>query len=357
MCVLLAQAAPEKHVVCVSNERSGDVTVIDGESQSVVTTILVGKRPRGIHAGPDGRLLFVALSGTPLIEPRQSRSGIAAKLAGIALPADRSADGIAIIDIAAQKVIRKVDSGPDPAQLAVSADGRVLYVANESARTVTVVNHENRVTEAVIPVQGEPEGVVLTPDGKFLYVTCDTSGQVFVIDTKNNTNVTQFTVGGRPKDVAFLPDGCQAFIPSEASGILNLFGCVDRKLVDQIFLPTGSQPAGLVITGDGSRLYVSTGPPGVVCVFDPGTVRLVDTIKVGEHPGGLALSQDERLLYAANAASNDLSVVNLQTCKEVARVKVGEGPWGVAVVERRNETALASGPQSKNSEDSPPLAR
>jgi YVTN family beta-propeller protein len=241
-------------------------------------------------------------------------------------------------------VIRKIDGGPDPAQFAVSAEGRVLYVANENARTVTVVNCENGVTQAVISMEGEPEGVALTPDGKFAYITCDTSGQVFVVDTRKNTKVAQFTVGGRPRDVAFKPDGCQAFILSEASGVLNLFGCLDRKLVDQVFLPPGSQPANLVMTGDGRRLYVSTGPAGVVCALDPIAVRLVDTIKIGEHAGGLALSQDDRLLYAANAASNDLSVVNLQTSKEVARVKVGEGPWGVVVAECRSETALASGP-------------
>src|ERR1700710_2392847 len=55
--------------VYVTNERSGDVTVIDGEALKVVATIPVGKRPRGIHASPDGKLVYVALSGTPVGEP------------------------------------------------------------------------------------------------------------------------------------------------------------------------------------------------------------------------------------------------------------------------------------------------
>ena len=57
--------------VYVSNERSGDITVIDGASFQVIATIPVGKRPRGIHASPDGKTVYVALSGTPIEGPPQ----------------------------------------------------------------------------------------------------------------------------------------------------------------------------------------------------------------------------------------------------------------------------------------------
>ena len=49
----------------VSNERSGDITVIDPNAQRVLQTFPVGKRPRGIHLAPDGRTLYVAVSGSP----------------------------------------------------------------------------------------------------------------------------------------------------------------------------------------------------------------------------------------------------------------------------------------------------
>jgi len=52
--------------VYVTNERSGDVTVINGGDFSVAATIPVGKRPRGIHVSPDGKTVYVALSGTPI---------------------------------------------------------------------------------------------------------------------------------------------------------------------------------------------------------------------------------------------------------------------------------------------------
>src|SRR5579863_5084668 len=62
-------AAGASYQIFVSNERSGDVTIIDGADFKVVGTLPVGKRPRGIHVSPDGKRVYVALSGTPIEGP------------------------------------------------------------------------------------------------------------------------------------------------------------------------------------------------------------------------------------------------------------------------------------------------
>ena len=85
--------------VFVSNEDSGDVTVIDAERDEVVATIAVGKRPRGIRAAPDGRLVYVAVSGSP-------KGGPSAKPPGEGDARDESADGIVVVDVAERRVVR-----------------------------------------------------------------------------------------------------------------------------------------------------------------------------------------------------------------------------------------------------------
>src|SRR5690606_39229664 len=52
--------------VLVTNERSGDLSVIDGATREVLATLPLGKRPRGLKISPDGKLLYVALSGSPI---------------------------------------------------------------------------------------------------------------------------------------------------------------------------------------------------------------------------------------------------------------------------------------------------
>ncbi len=50
--------------ISVTNESSGDRSVIEGATHAVIATVPLGKRPRGIHPSVDGKQLFVALSGS-----------------------------------------------------------------------------------------------------------------------------------------------------------------------------------------------------------------------------------------------------------------------------------------------------
>src|SRR5215472_7672178 len=60
----VAPAPPSGPRAYVSNEASGDVTVIDLASNKPVANIPVGKRPRGVQRSPDGKRVYVALSGS-----------------------------------------------------------------------------------------------------------------------------------------------------------------------------------------------------------------------------------------------------------------------------------------------------
>src|SRR5262245_19026198 len=94
--ISLAPAQSPSYLVFVSNERSGDVTVIAGATDGVVGTFPVGKRPRGIHAAPDGRRVFVALSGSSRMAPVLDENRA---------PADKRADGLGVIDPSARKLV------------------------------------------------------------------------------------------------------------------------------------------------------------------------------------------------------------------------------------------------------------
>lgn len=77
--------------IYTTNEVSGDMTIIDADTLNVVATVPLGKRPRGIHASPDGKAIYVALSGSPIGGPNVDESTLP--------PADHSADGIGVFDV------------------------------------------------------------------------------------------------------------------------------------------------------------------------------------------------------------------------------------------------------------------
>ena len=311
--------------VYVTNEYSGDLTVIAGGAHEVVATIPLGKRPRGIKVSPDGTQLFVALSGSPPAPPGIDESTLP--------PPDRSADGIGVVDLAAGEVVNLIRAGTDPEQVAVSADGARLYVANEDAGEATVVDIATGEIVAGLPVGGEPEGVRISPDGSVVYVTSEEDNRVSAIDTAANEVVAQFEVGARPRASAFSPDGNRAYVTAENSGTVHVVDTSAHEVLHTIQL-TGElvRPMGVVVSPDGTRVYVTTGRGGTVVSIDAATWQPIASVEVGDRPWGIAVTPDGRYLYTANGPSNDVSVVDTESMTVVATVPAGERPWGVAIV-------------------------
>src|SRR5215203_191771 len=107
----------------VTDEVGGVLTVIDVNTAKVIATIPVGKRPRGLVVSPDGSVLYVALSGTPIAGPGVDEDTLP--------PADKDADGIGVVSLRDLKLLRVIHGGSDPEQVAVTLDGKKLFVANE----------------------------------------------------------------------------------------------------------------------------------------------------------------------------------------------------------------------------------
>jgi YVTN family beta-propeller protein len=334
--------ASQNFQIYVSNEVSGDITVINGADNQVLGTIPVGKRPRGIHSSPDGKTVYVALSGTPISAPPKldAKGNPIFQKGGDddddAVKADKSADAIGIVDVAQKKLLGKISAGSDPEEFSLSKDGAKLYVSNEDVKTASVINVASGKVEHIIVVGQEPEGVATAPDGKRFYVTCEAGGEIYAIDTAGYTTAGHFKVNTRPRSMDFSPASGIGFIPSESTGELNVVDTVNLTVLKVIVLPPGSRPMEVKVAADGRRVYVSNGRGGTVSVLDARTYELLNTIKVGVRPWGMALSPDGKFLYTANGPSNDVSVVDLEANKEIARVKAGASPWGIAVVPNTN---------------------
>ena len=202
-------ALPKGPRVFVSNEGSGDVTVIDIASAKAIATFHVGKRPRGIQRSPDGLRVYVALSGSVAQPPGST---------GALPPADVSAHGIGVIETAALAVVDCLAAGSDPEQFALGTDGQKLYVANEDAATASVLDLPGRRIETTLKVGEEPEGVAASPDGRWVYVTCEGTGAVEVVNAATDKIEKELQVGGRPRAAAFLPDMSKAYVTSETGG-------------------------------------------------------------------------------------------------------------------------------------------
>jgi YVTN family beta-propeller protein len=335
--VLLAAIALVAAVGCrsrpnlfyVSLEDGNEVVSVDPDHAMVIARIPVGKRPRGIKLSPDGKLLYVALSGSPRAAPGVDESKLP--------PADRGADGIGVVDLKESRLLRTLPSGADPEAFDISEDGKTLYVSNEDTGELTVLDLAAGVIKKKIPVGKEPEGVTLRPDGKVVYVTSEQEGALTVIDTATLAVTGTITVGQRPRAVVFAADGNTAFVSNELARSVSVIDARKNEVKASIMIPDDAagvrqRPMGLALSPDAQRLYVTTGRGGAIVVIDAVKWTVVQRIEsVGARPWGIGMSHDGRRLFTANGTSDDVSIVNFSTAKVEHRLKVGSLPWGITV--------------------------
>jgi YVTN family beta-propeller protein len=311
--------------VLVTNERSGTLSVIDGASRKVTATVALGKRPRGLKTSPDGKLLYVALSGSPIAGPGVDESKLP--------PPDKGADGIGVVDLSTLKLVKVLRGVSDPEQLAVSRDGKRLYVASEDTGQGIVLDASDGHVLAKLPVGGEPEGVTLSPNGRHVYMTSEEEHHVAVIDVATNKVLAALEVGQRPRFTEFSDDGAFAFVSGENDGSITVIDARALKVLRTIKLQGAlTRPVGMVVSHDGKRLYTVTGRGRNLLDIDITTGKVLRTVEVGQRPWGVSLSPAGDLLYTANGSSNDVTVVDSANFTVLAKVPVGDSPWGAIVV-------------------------
>jgi YVTN family beta-propeller protein len=324
----LAQRLMTTYLVCVSNEKSGDVSIIDGTNNKLLTTVPVGRRPRGVHASDDGRLLYVALSGSPYYEdlPLDAEGNVVKY-------ADHSADGIAVIDLKRGTLIRRFSVGSDPEQFLVDPSGARIYVSNRDTATVSVIDITSGKIISRIPVGRGPGGISYSSNGKLIYVTCEADNWLFSIDPQNNRIVDQYPVGPNPRSIISMPNGSSSFVPCATTNQINIVNMTNLALVNAVSLPKDTHPDSIAVARDGRTLYVTSGSAGKVCLVDVPGKSYITSINVGPHPRGISISPSGKMLYVANGPSNDVSVIDAETAQEIKRIKVGKSPWGITTVQ------------------------
>jgi len=152
----------------VSNWGSRNVSVVDTGKNRRVLDIGVGVRPNEMVTAPDGRL-FVACAGDNTVQVIQTR---AVEKPGEAASPERRLWEVTR-EIISTSLYPQSPEGSTPDGLAISPDGRTLFVANADNNNVVVVDISDSAisrVEGFIPVGWYPTALLVSPDNQTLMV-------------------------------------------------------------------------------------------------------------------------------------------------------------------------------------------
>jgi YVTN family beta-propeller protein len=164
------------------------------------------------------------------------------------------------------------------------------------------IAHPNRPpTARTAPRYKTPLNMAITPDGKELYVACEASHSVVVVDVDSRRKVAEIQAGHHPTDVTFTPDGRTAFVSNRLDDTVSVISVPARKAIDVIRV--GDEPHGVLTDCAGKHLYVLNTASDSISVIDLASLKEVKRLEAGRAPWSLALSPDGSRLQVTSSLS------------------------------------------------------
>ncbi len=196
--------SPDGQLLYVADNRDGGaVAVVNTDNYQVVASVDLGPgvTPQGVTANPDGKEAYFAFSA-PVGQNGQ----------------------VLVYNVDGGEVASAIEVGDGPIGLAVTPDGRTLYVSNEQENTVDVIDLFSQQIAWTIPVSAGPTGLAISPDGQYVYIACRFSNLIDIIPVGTTQVMSSLSVYPDPVHLAFTPDGRRAYVSHASFGFSEEIG-------------------------------------------------------------------------------------------------------------------------------------
>jgi YVTN family beta-propeller protein len=288
---------------------------------------------------------------------------------------------LVIVDPQLRKVIGEVPTGTGPHEVAVSADGKLAFVANygdqtpgESLSVIDIANHKelrrvnlgtlrrphgivqsngkiyftaevNKVVARYDPAADRVDWLMgtgqelthmlaISKDEKKIFTANIMSDSVAALEPRGqgqHWRVTVIPVGKGPEALDLSPDGKEVWTAHSGDGGVSVIDTASEKVVATI--PSLTKHSNrLKFTPDGKQVLISDPESNQVLVLDAAARKLLQRISVPGQPLGIQMSPDGKNAYVACAGAGQVAVIDLAKAAQVATIDVGPGPDGMAWV-------------------------
>ncbi len=126
-----------------------------------------------------------------------------------------------------------------------------------------------------------------------------------------------------PLELLVSPDGSRLYVLCQQAEEVRVLDTGTFSLIKSIRV--GQVPRGIALSGNGDKLFVTNSWDDTVSVIDTQTLRVTATWHAGAEPSGVVEDRSGGHVYVANRLSNDIAVLNAQTGVEEKRLLAGRG--------------------------------
>lgn len=207
--------SPDGKVAYVSIEDENVMAAYDLQSKAKLFEVKTGGEPEGILVMPDGKHAYVT---------------------------SEVANVVHLVDIAQRKVVKNIRVGNRPRRFVLAAGGKELWVSNELGASVSILNTDDQSVKQTLEfkVKGmrasdiTPVGMALSPDGKTVWVALGRANHVAEVDRASRQVRNTILVGKRAWGLAAHPDGKTLYVTNGLSDDMTLVDTAAGKAVRSV---------------------------------------------------------------------------------------------------------------------------
>lgn len=244
---------------------------------------------------------------------------------------EEGAATIAVVNAQTRERVSTIEVGQQPYGVAITPAKNQLLVASAGENRVALIDTASETTSGYLYTDGTPIRVAITSSGNHAYVSSLNGNTVAKYDLKSRTRLATVPVGQSPVDIVLSSDELFGFVAAAGSGRIDVFSTSTGSVVTSI--PVTGTPSGLVVSADGSTIFAGIRSPASIAVVNVATRSVARVISIPSTSGvaSLALHPDQSKLYAALTDDGAVAIVDLSLNQYVGSIPVGIQPRGLAV--------------------------
>src|SRR5512133_2129025 len=281
---LLAAADTPALTLIVGNKEENSLAIVDPASGKVLGTVPTGNGPHEVAVSADGKLAFVANYGTG--------------------PAPGNT--LSVIDLVAQREIRKFDISPLSRPHGLATAGGKVYFTAETNRIVGRYDPaSNKIDWLIGTGQATTHMVVAGPQPDQLFTANIGSDSISMIE---RGVVTTIAVGKGPEAIDISPDGKELWTAHSRDGGVSIIDIAGKKVIATLTLST-KRSNRLKFTPDGKRVLITDLDAGELLVLKAAARKEIERNKLGKTPDAILMAKDGSRAYVCVAGDDNIAIV------------------------------------------------
>ena len=234
------------------------------------------------------------------------------------------------------KILKEVEIGGHPHEMAFSPDGRHLYTTDngmlwmtdpgQGGNTVSIIDTRTESLVGTIDLgkYRRPHGIDVDPKTGKLLVTAELPSMLLMIDPGTRQIVKEYDVKGKaPHLVRLANDSVWAYTSNTDTGTVS---AVNLETGEVRIIPVGQRPQGMAFSPDNRRLYVTNLNSDSISIIDTQSKTHIGEIPTGKGPVRIRVAPDGKTLVYALQTGEAVGFANAETRKEETQVKLTGQP-------------------------------